>query len=51
MSGVPEDRQDAAAKYLEEHRADLQKNAQEMVDKYIKKAITDFFADDRIILG
>ena len=51
MSGVPEDRQDAAAIYLDEHRADLQKNAQEMVDKYIKKAITDFFADDRIILG
>ena len=51
MSGVPEDKQDAAAKYLEEHRCELQKDAQKMVDKYIKKAITDFFAEDRIILG
>ena len=51
MSGVPEDKQDAAARYLEEHRCDLQKDAQKMVDTYIKKAITDFFADERIILG
>ncbi|WP_455599107.1 hypothetical protein [Cloacibacillus sp.] len=51
MSDVPEDKQDAAARYLEEHRCDLQKDAQKMVDKYIKKAITDFFADERIILG
>ena len=51
MSGVPEDKQDAAARYLEEHRCDLQKDAQKMVDTYIKKAITDFFADERTILG
>ncbi|MDO5116297.1 MAG: hypothetical protein Q4D58_09400 [Synergistaceae bacterium] len=51
ISNIPEEKQAAAARYLEEHHDDLQKDAQEMVDKYIKKAITDFFADDRIILG
>ena len=48
---VRDRRRNAAAKYLEEHRCELQKDAQKMVDKYIKKAITDFFAEDRIILG
>lgn len=51
LSGVTEARQLAASKYFKEHREDLQKNAREMVDKYIKKAITDFFCDDRVILG
>lgn len=51
MSGVTEEQQGTAAKYLEEHRGELQKNAQKMVDTYLKKAITDFMADDRVILG
>ncbi|KEJ93553.1 hypothetical protein [Synergistes jonesii] len=51
ISELPEGKQDAAAKYLEEHRSELQKDAEKMVDKYIKKAVTDFFAEDRIILG
>lgn len=50
-SSIPEEGQEAAVKFLEEHRGEIQKNAEEMVDQYIKKAITDFFAHDRIILG
>ncbi len=51
MSDVPEAKQDTAAKFLADHREELQKNAQQMVDTYIKKALTDYITDDRVILG
>lgn len=51
IASVPEEERTAAAKYLEEHREELTKNAEELVDGYIRKAITEFFDDDRVIYG
>ncbi|WP_303147603.1 hypothetical protein [uncultured Cloacibacillus sp.] len=51
IASIPEEEKDAAAKYLEEHRGEIQKNAEEIVDGYIKKALTDFFDEDRVIHG
>ncbi|OUO93695.1 hypothetical protein [Cloacibacillus sp. An23] len=51
VASIPEEEKDAAAKYLEEHRGEIQRNAEEIVDGYIKKALTDFFDEDRVIHG
>ncbi len=51
IASIPEDEKDAAAKYLEEHRTEILENAEEIVDGYIRSALTDFFEDDRVILG
>lgn len=51
VPSIPEEEKEAAAKYLEEHRGEIQKNAEEIVDGYIRNALTEFFDDDRIIHG
>lgn len=51
IASVPEEERTAAAKYLEEHREELTKNAEGLVDAYIRKAITEFFDEDRVIHG
>ena len=48
---IPDEEKEAAAKYLEEHRGEIQKNAEEIVDGYIRNALTEFFDDDRVIHG
>ncbi len=51
IASIHDGEKDAAAKYLEEHRGEIQKNAEEMVDGYIRNALTDFFEEDRVIHG
>ena len=51
IPSIPDNEKEAAVKYLEEHRGEIQKNAEEIVDGYIRNALTDFFDDDRIIHG
>ena len=51
IPSIPDEEKEAAAKYLEEHRGEIQKNAEEIVDGYIRNALTEFFDDDRVIHG
>ncbi len=51
MASIPEKEKESAAKYFEEHRDEIRKDAEEIVDSYIKNALTDFFEDDRVIHG
>lgn len=51
VASMADDEKEAAVKYLEEHRGEIQKNAEEIVDGYIRNALTEFFDDDRIIHG
>lgn len=48
---IPDEKQMAAKKFLEENREELQQHAQKMVDQYLKNALTDFFMDERYIIG
>lgn len=42
---------DACAKFLAEHKNDLQKHANEIVYEYIRREIREFIDNDRVILG
>jgi len=53
MSGVPEQGIDteACTKFLEEHKIDFQKKADEIVQEYLRKEIKDYLFNERVILG
>ena len=48
---VPEEKQEAAKKFLEENRDELTKRAQKMIDSYLKNELTEFLMDERYIMG
>lgn len=43
--------EDACAKFLEEHKSELQKEAEIAVHELLKKRLHDYVNDERIILG
>lgn len=49
-AGRPVDGQ-ACAEFLEKHKEELQKNSDELVRDYLKKTISDYIDNERIILG
>jgi hypothetical protein len=53
ISAVPGEDIDAEActKFLEEHKVDFQKKADEIVQEYLRKEIRDYLFNERVILG
>ena len=42
---------EACAKFLEEHKDNLQKKADEIVQEYLRKELHDYLLNERVILG
>ena len=53
ISGTPAEGVDPelCAKFLEEHKVDFQKKADEIVHEYLRKELQDYLLNERIILG
>lgn len=49
-SGKPMDEQ-ACAEFLEKHKEELQKKSDALVHEYLKKSISDYINNERIVLG
>lgn len=49
-AGKPVDEQ-ACAEFLEKHKEELQKKSDELVHDYLKKSISDYINNERIVLG
>lgn len=50
MAGKAIDEQ-ACAEYIEKHKEELQKKSDELVLDYLKKSISDYINNERIVLG
>lgn len=50
MKGMPID-EEACAEFLGKHKDELQKKSDEMVHEYLRKAISDYVNNERIVLG
>lgn len=49
-AGLPVDEK-ACAEFIEAHKDELQKKSNQMVNGYLKKAISDYVNNERIVLG
>lgn len=50
MKGMPID-EEACAEFLGKHRDELQKKSEEIVHEYLRKTISDYINNERIVLG
>ncbi len=48
---LSEEKQEAAAKFLEEHRCEIQSGAEKAANAYIKKSLNEYLLNERVILG